>query len=119
MFENLIAAVQSGNWWAAASALVIAIVWALRTYAGARWSWLRSDPAGVFLAFATSLAGGLFVSLMAGSAMSMVLVVVAAKVAFGAIGGHSALKKLIGPLSLWAAEKLGLLPPPPTTGDGI
>jgi|SRR3990167_5455075 len=111
MLENVLAAVQKGNWWAVASAMVVVSVWAIRTYVGSRYAWLRSDPAGVLLAFLASLAGLLFTSLMAGSGMSVAMLVIAAKVAFGAIGGYSAVRKGVAPLWHWLAVKAGMLPP--------
>lgn len=98
MFEVLVRAAQSGNWWFLLAAALMAITWGARRYLAPKVPWLKSDAGGVVLAFALAFFGALTAALGSGSALSVTLFVAAAKIAFTAMGGYAALRKLLLPL---------------------
>ncbi len=109
--SQLYAAVTSGNWYLVASLALVACVFAARKLLAPKVPFLASDAGGVLLAFAGALGGALASAFAAGEAPSWALALVAAKVAFVAMGGYAALKKLAAPLVAWVAGKLGFAAP--------
>lgn len=97
LLDLLVRAASSGNWYFVLSALLVAAVWAARKYLSPKIPFLGGDVGGILLAFAMAFFGAVASALGAGAPISMPLFVAAAKIAFTAMGGYTALKKLVGP----------------------
>lgn len=94
--KTIVDAAMSRNWaWLAALALV-AVVWALRRFAGGKLPWLKTDRGGAVLVLATSVVGALATSLGAGKALGGEVVLQAVYVGFMAAGGFTWLKRMLG-----------------------
>lgn len=97
-FDLFLKAAYSGNWALLAATVVIILVVLARNF-GARFvPWFGTDGGGVALAFLMSAAGVLATAFAGGSAFSWALMLGALKVAWTAMGGYVALKKLLIPL---------------------
>lgn len=109
--KQLFDAVMHGQWALVAALALAAAVFALRKL-GSKVPFLASDAGGVLLTFFGALAGGLANSFAAGEGFSLALLFKSAQVAFLAMGGYAALKKLFAPLLdrawSWLKGKLGL-----------
>ncbi len=97
-------AIMHGQWWLGASLALVLIVAAFRRYApGKAGAFAHSAVGAALLVLVGSFGGALATGIMAAgtSALTMALVWVSLKVAFGAAGGYSLLK----PLIVWVAAK--------------
>ena len=106
--KSLYDAVMHGQWALLAALVLVALVFALRKFVAPKVPFLASDAGGVLLAFFGSLGGALSTAFAAGEAFSWALLFKAAQVAFLAMGGYAALKKLFAPLLDSLLKKLGL-----------
>lgn len=111
-FDLFLKAVSSGNWALLAAVLVISLVVLARKYGAQRFPFLGTDGGGVLLAFFMSAAGVLATAFAGGSAFSWALMLGALKVAWTAMGGYVALKKLLLPLLRKVPYLNRLLPAP-------
>jgi len=98
LLDLLVRAASSGNWYFLVAAALVAVTWAARKYLSPRWAFLGSDAGGVLLTFSLAFFGALASALGSGAALSTTLFVAAAKIAFTAMGGYAALRKLAWPL---------------------
>lgn len=106
--KQIFDAVSSGNWVLVAALALVLLVFVLRKFVSSKVPFLASDEGGVLLTFAGSFGGALATALAAGESASWALAFTAAKVAFLAMGGYAALKKLLLPLADRLLKKLGL-----------
>lgn len=108
----LIDAWRSNNKGFLAAAIVVAAVWAVRKLAAPKVAWLRSDLAGVVLAFLAAGAGALATTMASGSPFGWAMLLSALKVAVMAMGSYSVIRKALGPLLKdmpWAGRFLDAL----------
>ncbi len=106
--KQIFDAVVSGQWALVAALALVAVVFVLRKFVSTKVPFFASDAGGVVLAFFGSLGGGLATAFAAGEAFSLQLLLKVAQVAFLAMGGYAALKKLVAPLVDALLKKLGL-----------
>lgn len=117
-------AFQTGHYAYAVAAMIVVVVSLLRKYWNAKW--MHTDEGAAGLAFATAFGGALMTALGSSGTISLHLMLGAAAVACGAIGGYAAIKKLIivplaphlpawlrGPLVWLFEHELDTAPPPP------
>ena len=109
-FDLFLKAAKSGNWALLAAVVVMLLVVLARKLGAKKFPWLAGDAAGVALAFVMSAAGVLATALAADSPMSWALMLGALKIAWSAMGGYVAAKKLLLPL-LRKVPYLGALLP--------
>lgn len=90
---------QTGAWWSflGACALLIAAVAFQREMLGKFVPWLLTDRGGVTLVFASSFLGVMGHALISINAFGFGLVVEAAAIALGAIGGYTGFKRMVWP----------------------
>lgn len=94
-FANLVLqSVQQGRWAMVAALLVIAAVASLRKWGPA---WVATDRASTLFALLTGAAGAVGARLIAGTPMTLSVLCDGAAVALTAIGGYSAVKKILFP----------------------
>jgi hypothetical protein len=99
-------AVMSGNYaYAAALALVLGVALA-RRYGSKRWPWLGGDTGGSLLVLLGSFGGAVATALAGGAGLSLALFWTACKVAAGASGGYTLIKRLAIPLLRQVIGKL-------------
>lgn len=119
--KPLFSAVMGGNYWLAASLALVLMVAVCRRYLP-KWfpkafGWAAGDAGGALLVLLGAFGGAMATGLAAGAGPSVAMAVVAFKVALGAAGGFTMLKKLIAPAlramqdkaPAWARPILGLL----------
>lgn len=100
-------AIMHGQWaFAAALALILAVTLTKR-YLGDKIPWLHSDAGGAVLALLGAFGGALATSLAAGAAPTWIMAWMAVKVAVGAAGAYSMIRKLLVP---WIAKLRDKLP---------
>lgn len=99
--QNLVDGIQKGNWWLVAGALLIGLVWLLRTQLPKLFPSLEvvmKDPTfSVLLPVLLSVGGAITTAALAGPVNKTVLigiVVASLKVSFTSISGYVAAKKL-------------------------
>jgi hypothetical protein len=90
-------AVKSGQWWLLASLIVIALTWAARKWGAKLVPWLKTDRGGTVLAFAVAFLGGLAHAVAAEGSPSWEMLQTSLKVALGAVGGYTGLRKTLFP----------------------
>lgn len=105
---QLYQAVMGGQWALFAALLLMGIIYALRKYLAPKLPLLATDEAGVLMAFFGSLSGAFATAFAAGQTFSLALCWTAFKVAFLAMGGYVALKKLFAKPLAWLMGKLGM-----------
>lgn len=99
-------AVMGGNYaYAAALALVFAVALA-RRYGSKRWPWLGGDVGGSLLVLLGSFGGAVATAVAGGAGLSLTVVWMACKVAAGASGGYTLIKRLAVPLLRSIIQKL-------------
>lgn len=108
LVKQLFDAVMGGNFALVAALALVLIVFVLRKFVGPKVPFLASDAGGVVLAFLSAFGGALATAFGAHAAFSLALLFKAAQVAFLAMGGYAALKKLLGPALDALLQKLGL-----------
>jgi hypothetical protein len=100
-------AIMHGQWWLAASLVLVLLVAAFKKYApGKLGEWARGDVGGSLLVLLGSYGGAMATGLLAAGtgALSPALAWVALKVAIAASGGYTLLKKLVMPFIRKLAE---------------
>lgn len=98
LISLLVDAWRSNNKGFLAAAIVVAAVWAVRKLVAPKVPWLRSDLAGVLLAFVAAGAGAVATSLAGGSPFGWVTLLMALKVAVMAMGSYVTIRKALAPL---------------------
>lgn len=107
-FNALLSAFSSGRWSLAAVLCVVALVAAARALLVTRVPFFKTDLGGTLLGFLGGTAAALAAALTGGAALSLGAVMTAATVAFAAMGGWTAVKRLLVPLTGLLLRKLGL-----------
>lgn len=107
IFRPLWEAATGGHWWLAASlSLVVGVTLVKKYHPGKLGQWASTDVGGSSLVLIGSFGGALAAALAGSSSMSTGLAFNALKVAIGAAGGYTLLKKLlIDPVLRPLAEK--------------
>lgn len=100
-------AVMAGQWALVAALALVLVVFVLRKFVSGKVPFLASDAGGIMLAFVGSLGGAFATAFAAGESFSWSLAFKAAQVAFLAMGGYAALKKLVLPLVDALLKKFG------------
>lgn len=90
-------AVKSGQWWLLASLIVVAITFVARKWGAKVIPWLKTDRGGTVLAFAVAFLGGLAHAVAAEGSPSWEMLQTSLKVALGAVGGYTGLRKTLFP----------------------
>lgn len=91
-------AIMSGNYLAASALALVLVVAVARKYGAARWAFLGSDAGGSLLVLLGAFGGAVASAALGGATWSLDLLWTAAKVAAGAAGGYSLIKRLLMPL---------------------
>lgn len=90
-------AVKSGQWWLLASLIVIAATFVARKWGAKVIPWLKTDRGGTVLAFSVAFLGGLAHAVAAEGSPSWEMLQTSLKVALGAVGGYTGLRKTLFP----------------------
>ncbi len=101
MAKPVFDAVMHGQWWLGASLALVFLVAAFKKYApGKAGVWARGDVGGSLLVLLGAYGGALATAILAAGTggVTPALAWVALKVAIGAAGGYTMLKKLVMPL---------------------
>ncbi len=117
VLRQIFDAVVHGQWWVAASAVVIGLCGLARKYMPESWkTGAKGDVVGIATTFGIATAGAVITTLAApGAAMSIAVIATAAKIGAVAIGGWNVLHKVIGwlvawdKMPAWAKSILGLV----------
>jgi ABC-type arginine transport system permease subunit len=101
--KTIFEAVMHGQWWAAAAYGVILAMIGARKLMPASWTTgVKGDIIGTATAFLMAFAGAVATVTMApGATMTAAVALTALKVGIGAIGGYTAIHKLLGWLAAW------------------
>jgi len=99
-------AVMSGHYAYAASCALVLLVAVARKWGKGWWPWLGGDAGGSFLVLLGSFGGALATALAGGGPVSLALVWTACKVAAGASGGYTLIKRLLVPALRRMVSKL-------------
>jgi hypothetical protein len=91
-------AVMSGNYLAASALALVLVVAAARKYGASRWAFLGTDAGGSLLVLLGAFGGAVASAALGGASWSLDLLWTALKVAAGAAGGYSLIKRLLLPL---------------------
>jgi hypothetical protein len=108
--QPVLDAIMHGQWWLAASLMVIIACALVKKYMPAAWmEGVKGDMIGTAMVFMVAAAGAVSTALVApGATISTELLLAAGKVGLGAIGGYTLLHKVLGWLAGWAAMPVWL-----------
>lgn len=102
----VLAAVKSGQGYAAAALALVLMTALARRFGAKRWPWLNSDAGGSLLTLVGSFGGAVATALAAGSLPTLGLAWTAFGVAVAASGGYTMVKRLIVPGLVWLQSRL-------------
>jgi hypothetical protein len=98
-------AILAGQYWLAAAGALILAVGLVRRYVVPKVPFLQTDAGGTLLTFVVSFGGAMATSIAASAGIfSLALVKPAFGLAFAAIGGFLAVKRLVIPVFDWLAD---------------
>ena len=116
LFKPIYEAMMGRHWWLGGSLTLVFCVAVFKKCAPAKWQeWSNGDVGGAVLVLVGSFGGALATGLLAigTDAVTLALAWTALKVALGAAGGYSLIKKLLGPIAakapLWMQPVLNVL----------
>lgn len=92
--QLVLEAFTNKNWALLAVAGIMLLVFVARKYGSAKWPWLATPKAAIYMAFILSVGGAIATSLVAGQAITLALVVKAVLAGLGAMGLWSGTKTM-------------------------